>query len=104
MRSWAAVSAIGRRSVNVRFSPLTEYCRAGNVTLRPEAPRRSQMPNPMSLRPSSGPPVKFNSASASLPTGLPLSFGLIFTVMLSVAIVLIRGYRGSFVTRGARNA
>jgi hypothetical protein len=29
---------------------------------------------------------------------------LIFTVMLSVAIVLIRGYRGSFATRGARNA
>jgi hypothetical protein len=25
LRSWAAVSAIGRSSVNVRFSPLTEY-------------------------------------------------------------------------------
>ena len=54
--------------------------------------------------PSSGPPVKCNSASPSLSTGVPLSFGLIFTVMLSVAILLIRGYRGSFAPRGARNA
>jgi hypothetical protein len=35
---------------------------------------------------------------------LPLSFGWIFTVMLSVAILLIRGYRGSFASKGARNA
>ena len=53
----------------------------------------------------SGPPVKCNSAGhASLPPGLPLSFGVIFTAMLSLAILLIRGYRGSFAARRARNA
>src|SRR6266550_4833364 len=35
--------------------------------------------------------------------GLPRSFRVIFTVMLSVAIFLARGYRGSFAARGARN-
>src|SRR5439155_3536777 len=35
--------------------------------------------------------------------GLRPSFGVIFTVMLSVAIFLARGYRGSFAARGARN-
>ena len=35
--------------------------------------------------------------------GLPRSFGVIFTVMLSVAILLARGYRGSFAAKGARN-
>ena len=33
--------------------------------------------------------------------GLPLA--AIFTVVLSVVIVLVRGYRGSFASRGARN-
>ena len=47
----------------------------------PFGPRaRSQMPNPMSLSPSSGPSVKCSSASASLPGGLPLSFGVILMV------------------------
>jgi hypothetical protein len=40
------VSAIGRRSVNVRFSPLAEYSRAGKVTWRAEAPPALQIPNP----------------------------------------------------------
>ena len=31
------------------------------------------------------------------------SFGVIFTVMLSVAILLARSYRGSFAAKGARN-
>jgi len=35
--------------------------------------------------------------------GLPRPFVLIFTVMLSVAILLARGYRGSFAAKGARN-
>jgi hypothetical protein len=34
--------------------------------------------------------------------GLPRPFGVIF-VMLSVAILLARGYRGSFAAKGARN-
>ncbi len=55
----------------MRLSPFIEYWRAGKVTLRAEAPRRSQIPKPTSLRPSSGPSVKCNSASASFPTGLP---------------------------------
>ena len=36
---------------------------------------RSQIAKPISFRPSSGPSVKCSSASASLPGGLPLSFG-----------------------------
>jgi len=36
--------------------------------------------------------------------GLLRSFGVIFAVMLSVAILLARGYRGSFAAKGARNA
>src|SRR5215210_1253117 len=38
------------------------------------------MLKPISLSPSSGPPAKWSSASASFPGGFPLSFGVIFTV------------------------
>ena len=40
------------------------------------------MAKPISFRPSSGPSVKCSSASASLPGGLPLSFGVILTSMV----------------------
>ena len=69
-----SLSTIGRSSAKLRRSPLTEYCRAGNVTLRPPV-LRSQTAKPISFSPSSGPPEKCSSASASLPGGLPLSFG-----------------------------
>ena len=69
-RSCAAASAIGRSSAKLRRSPLTEYWRAGNVTLRPLPLRRSQTANPISFKPSSTPSVKCSSASASLPGGL----------------------------------
>src|ERR1700733_2344049 len=52
-------------------SPLTPYWRAGNVTLWPLPPRRSQMANPISFKPSSSPSTKCSSASASLPGGFP---------------------------------
>ena len=75
-------SAIGRNSEKLRRSPFTEYARAGKVTFRPPF-FRSQIANPISLSPSSGPPEKWSSASASLPGGVPLSFGRNFTVMSS---------------------
>ena len=53
MRSCALVSAMGRSSAKLRRSPLTAYWRAGNVTLRPPPPRRSQMEKPISFKPSS---------------------------------------------------
>src|ERR1700680_2119040 len=92
--SCAVVSTTGRRSAKLRRSPFTAYDRAGNVTLRPLPPRRSQMLKPMSFRPASGDsPPKCSSASASLPAGLPRSFGVILTVMVSelwlVCIVLL---------------
>src|SRR5688572_22926337 len=71
---------MGRSSEKLRRSPLTEYWRAGNVTFRPPV-LRSQTANPTSLSPSSGPPEKCSSASASLPGGLPLSFGVNLIVM-----------------------
>jgi hypothetical protein len=67
----AAASATGRSSAKLRRSPLTEYCRAGNVTFWPPPLRRSQIAKPISLRPASGPSLKCSSASASLPGGLP---------------------------------
>ena len=39
----AVVSTISRKSATERRSPLTAYCRAGNVTFRPLPPRRSQI-------------------------------------------------------------
>src|SRR5438876_1055554 len=80
MRSCAVVSTIGRSSAKLRRSPLTLYCLAGNVTLRPGPPRRSQTENPINFRPASGPFVKCSSASASLPGGFPLSLGVILIV------------------------
>ena len=44
----------GRSSAKLRRSPLTEYWRAGNVTLRPLPLLRSQIPKPISFSPSSG--------------------------------------------------
>ena len=41
MRSWAAASATGRSNTKLRRSPLTMYCRAGKVTVRPPLLRRS---------------------------------------------------------------
>ena len=76
-------SSIGRSSAKLRRSPLTEYWRAGKVTLRPVPVLRSQIPKPISFSPSSGPSVKCSSASASLPGGFPLSFGRILIVMTS---------------------
>ena len=69
IRSCAVASAIGRSSAKLRRSPLTEYCRAGNVTFRPPPVRRSHTPKPISFRPSNTPSVKCSSASASLPGG-----------------------------------
>ncbi len=42
----------------------------------------------MSLRPSSTPPVKCSSASASFPGGLPLSFGMNLTVICALFLVV----------------
>src|SRR3990167_6281492 len=67
-------SAEGRRSAKLRRSPLTEYCRAGNVTLRPLPPRRSQTEKPISFSPLNAPSSKCSSASANFPTGWPVSF------------------------------
>src|SRR6187401_2369523 len=71
---------MGRSREKLRRSPLTEYWRAGKVTLRPPPVRRSQTAKPISFNPSSGPSVKWSSASASLPGGLFLSFGVILTI------------------------
>ena len=75
---------MGRSSEKLRRSPLTEYWRAGNVTLRPVPLRRSQTENPISFRPSRTPSLKCSSASASLPGGFPLSLRLILTSMCSL--------------------
>src|SRR5687768_970702 len=72
---------MGLRSAKLRRSPLTEYCRAGNVTLRALLARRSQIPKPISFVPAIGPSVKCSSASASLPTGFPLALSMILTVI-----------------------
>ena len=82
-------SLIGRSSAKLRRSPLTEYWRAGNVTLRPPPPRRSQIANPMSFSPANGPSVKCSSASASFPGGLPLSFGVILTGIVAVVVAFV---------------
>src|SRR5260370_29144094 len=62
------------------------------------------MLKPMSFRPASGDsPPKCNSASASLPAGLPRSFGVILTVMVSelwlvcIVLFLLGTVIGSFV-------
>src|SRR5215475_8766439 len=90
-RPCALASTTGRRSAKLRRSPLTLYCRAGNVTLRPPPPPPrldSQIENPISFSPSSGPSLKWSSASASLPGGLPLSFGVILTVTATLLVLL----------------
>src|SRR5471032_629828 len=92
---------MGRSSAKERRSPLTLYWRAGNVTLRlpPPAPRRiSQIEKPISFKPSSGPSVKWISASASFPGGLPRSFGVILTVMMC----FLRRLSPCIGTRGVR--
>ena len=69
------------------------------------APRRSQIAKPISFSPASGPPLKCNSTSASLPAGLPLSFEVIFTVIASfVMFSLPRLSRLLSQPKGARNA
>ncbi len=60
VRFCASVSTIGRSNAKLPRSPLAEYWRVGQVTFRPPAPRRFQIPKPMSLRPSSGPAVKWS--------------------------------------------
>src|SRR6266436_3708495 len=105
----AVVSTTGRRSAKLRRSPFTAYDRAGNVTFRPLPPRRSQMLKPISFRPASGDsPPKCSSASASLPAGLPRSFGVILTVMvfelwLVCIVLLLVGNRDWFLREEARN-
>src|SRR5688572_307691 len=79
--SWVLASPLeGRSSAKLRRSPLTEYCRAGNVTLRPPL-RRSQTAKPTSLSPLNGPESasKTTSASASFPAGVLAVLGRIFT-------------------------
>ena len=66
----AVASTTGRNSAKLRRSPFTLYCRAGNVTFRPPAPRRSQIANPISLSPARGPSAKWSSASPPPPVGL----------------------------------
>src|SRR5688572_23494491 len=84
IRSCDVASAIGRSSEKLRRSPFTEYCRAGNVTLRPPPVRRSHTLKPISFSPSRIPSVKWSSASASLPGGLLFSFGVIFTITMTL--------------------
>src|SRR5262245_11821087 len=81
---------MGRRRAKLRRSPLTEYWRAGKVTLRPTPLRRSQIAKPISFSPSSSPSVKCSSASANLPGGVPLSLGVILTCMLFLLACLQR--------------
>jgi hypothetical protein len=50
----AVASVVGRSNAKLRRSPLTEYWRAGNVTLRPPPVRRSQIAKPISFYPVSG--------------------------------------------------
>ena len=50
---WCRRSAAAAQKL--RRSPLTEYCRAGNVTFRPLPVLRSQTAKPISFSPSSGP-------------------------------------------------
>ena len=50
MRSWPVESTIGRSSEKLRRSPLTEYWRAGNVTLRPLPLFRSHTAEPDQLQ------------------------------------------------------
>ena len=98
---------IGRSSAKLRRSPLTLYCRAGNVTLCPPAPppRRSQMEKPISFKPSSGPSVKCSSASATFPGGFPLSFGVILTVMAALLPMMQPpASGGSWIRRRARTS
>src|SRR3954468_13101807 len=47
------------------------------------------MLKPISFRPASAPPMKWSSASASFPGGLPLSFGVILTMVSAVRLVCI---------------
>jgi hypothetical protein len=63
---WDVASTIGRSSAKLRQSPFTEYCRDGNVTVRPPF-LRAHGAKSMSLIPLSGPPEKCSSASASVP-------------------------------------
>src|SRR5688500_3309460 len=72
-RSCDPMSDRGLNRAKLLRSPLTEYCRAVNVTLRPAPLRRSQSAKPTSFSPLSGPSSKCSSASASLPGGVPLS-------------------------------
>src|SRR4051812_9294293 len=96
MRSWAVASVLGRSSAKLRRSPFTRYCRAGNVTLRRAPVRVSHTPKPINFRPASGPSVKWSSASASFPGGLPLSFAMNVTVIMSSPFFVVRVDRGSF--------
>src|SRR5687768_14846439 len=99
----------GRSNAKLRRSPLTEYCRAGNVTLRPPA-RRSQMAKPTSFMPVNGPASasKITSASASLPAGVLDVLGRIRTDINSVFCVDIGppdgAGRGSVIDGGAEFA
>src|SRR5471032_2395833 len=93
---------MGRSNAKLRRSPFTAYYRAVIVTFRPLPPRRSQMLKPISFRPASGDsPPKCNSASASFPGGLPLSFGVIlmasvFELWLVGIVLLLDGNRDWF--------
>ena len=77
----------GRSSAKLRRSPLTLYCRAGNVTVRAPS-RRSQTAKPISLRPAQR-PVGEMQLRIGFPGGLPRSWRAIFTVRLFVVVVMM---------------
>ena len=82
----AAGSVMARSSAKFRRSPCTMNWRAGKVTLRPGPSRRRQIAKPTSLSPSSSPPMKWISASASLSAGFPCSLRRILTSIFMASL------------------
>src|SRR3954469_4679804 len=103
MRFCPVLSTIGRRSENERRSPPTENERAGKVTLRPPPVLRSHTEKPISFNPSSGPWVKYSSASASFPGGLAFSFNTIL-MFIGRASGAMEGKRRSGTGAGGRTS
>src|SRR3954453_21325836 len=103
MRFCPVLSTIGRSSENDRRSPPTENERAGNVTLRPPPGLRSHTEKPISFKPSSGPWVKYSSASASFPGGLAFSFNTIL-MFIGRASGAMEGKRRSGSGAGGRTS
>src|SRR3954451_688895 len=103
MRFCPVLSTMGRRSENERRSPPTENGRAGKGTLRPPPVFRSHTEKPISFNPSSGPWVKYSSASASFPGGLAFSFNTIL-IFIGRASGAMEGKRRSAPRAGGRTS